>query len=102
MRIDFGAELVNVGGEPIPLDARPDAPNATLSVVSVRALGQVFSDEPTLSAEHKVARYKLALRIVEGGIQEVTVEEAAMLKAVIGKAYSPFVVGAAFSLIERT
>ena len=93
---------MDVGGEAIPLDNRPDSPKATLAVISVRALGQIFADEQQLPAEQKVARYKLALRIVDGGVQEMSIEEAALLKAVIGKAYSPFVVGAAFSLIERT
>jgi hypothetical protein len=53
-----------------------------------------------LAAEEKVKRFRLAEIAAKGGEREVKVEDAALIKALIGKAFAPLVVGRAYDIIE--
>ena len=75
----------------------------TLGIVASEALTAAFGDEQNLSGDEKVTRFLLAVKMrrsKDGLPVDITVEEAALAKKCIGKAYSPIIVGQAFPLLN--
>ena len=106
---DFSAKILDMNNKPViddtacPADAagkRPCMSEVTLADVSVRALMAVAQDEATLAGEEKFKRFSLAMRIKDGGKIDLSAEDTAMLKKLIGKLYAPLVVGRAFPLLD--
>lgn len=100
MKINFSAVLLDMAGEPIPQDDRPNAKPATLGSVSCTALLAQFPDEQNLAAEIKVKRFRLAEAATKGGEQDLPVDDVAELKRLLAKAFGPLIVGRAFDIIE--
>jgi hypothetical protein len=96
MKIDFSALILDLEKTPLK-DGDNDV---TLGSVSCTALLATYPNETDLSGDEKVKRYRLALAASEGGEQEIKVEDAALLKKLIAKAYAPLVVGRAYEIIE--
>lgn len=86
----FDGEIIQTGGLPL-----------TLKRASIDALMMPFEDEKNMSGEEKLLRYQLAVRINAGGNVDLKAEEVSLLKRVIGKAYTPIVVGPAYLELER-
>lgn len=97
MQIDFAAELNDLDGNPIKADGEK---NATLSSIACTALLAVYADEQNLAPSEKVNRFQLALVATKGGMQDMKVEDVAMLKRLIGKAFGPLIVGRAYDILE--
>lgn len=93
MKRDFSPELV-FRGKPVK---EGDAV-LTLRVVCMGVL--LMTDERDVSSEDKYKRCKLADRIGEDGVQDVSVEEVALIKRLIGRSCQPIVVGPAYDLLE--
>jgi hypothetical protein len=91
MKINFNQPIKNIQGEEIK--------DLTLKVVSVESLLATFSDEQ-ISGEEKAKRYLLATRIYANEELELTVEEIAKIKQLIGKGYGPLIVGQAWEMLE--
>lgn len=85
----LGNDVTNARGEPM-----------TLGEASTSALMANYADEASLSGEAKFQRYRLAEAITVGGLVEVSVEDVAMLKLLIGKCFTPVVVGPAYLALE--
>jgi hypothetical protein len=47
-----------------------------------------------------VRRFRLAEIVAKGGEREVKVEDVALIKTLIGKAFAPLVVGRAYDIVE--
>ena len=93
MKINFNQLIKNIQGEEIK--------DLTLKTVSVEALLATFSDEQSLSGEEKAKRYVLATRIYANPEElDLTVEEVAKIKQLIGKGYGPLIVGQAWDMLE--
>ena len=93
MKINFNQPIKNITGEEIK--------DLTLKSVSVEALLATFSDEQSLLGEEKAKRYVLATRIYANSEElDLTVEEIAKIKQLIGKGYGPLVVGQAWEILE--
>ncbi len=73
----------------------------TLSSIAVEALQAQFDDERQLSGDDKLKRWKLAVK-VHGAAEpvELSAEDIALIKRLVGKAYSAAVVGPAFLALE--
>jgi hypothetical protein len=109
MKIAFGTVLKGLDGKPLVDDqqdsaADPDEekvppPALTLRTVSVRALMVVMDSDREMRGEKKAKIWKLAMGI-HGGSDEITAEDATLLKERIGLAYGPLVVGQAYEIIE--
>lgn len=100
MKRDFSQQLVGLGGQQL-MEANGDEQRPmTLAVVAVNALMGQYADEQGLTGDEKFRRYQLAERIDAGGVQDVSAEEVALLKKLIGKAYGPMLVGPAFKALE--
>ena len=96
MKIDFSAVIKDLAGEAVK-DGDKDA---TLGRVACTALLASYADEQNLAAEDKVKRFRLAEIAAKGGEREVKVEDVALIKQLIGKAFAPLVVGRAYDIIE--
>lgn len=72
----------------------------TLREVCVEALLGNYADEPNLAGEEKYKRFTLADRLSKEDETELSAEETAQLKKLIGKAYVPLAVGRAYQLLE--
>ena len=94
MKINFTAELKTLGGESLQ-------PPTTLKEVAVNALLAMLEDERHISGEDKAKRWLLATRIYSNpeGV-DLAVEEVALIKNLIGKAYLPLIVGQAWQMLE--
>lgn len=97
MKRDFGIELVGLkGAKLVDGEGKP----LTTGSVSVNALMGQYPDEQGLTGDEKFKRYQLAARIADGDVLEVSAEEVALLKRLIGKGYLPMVVGPAYLALE--
>src|SRR6516164_2901594 len=96
MKIDFSAVIKDLDGDAVK-DGEKDA---TLGRVACTALLVSYADEQNLAAEDKVKRFRLAEIAANGGAQEMKVEDVALIKKLIGKAFAPLVVARAYDIIE--
>jgi hypothetical protein len=96
MKVDFSALIKDLDGDPVK-DGEKDA---TLGRVACTALMASYADEQNLVAEEKVKRFRLAEIAAKGGEQELKVEDVALIKQLIGKAFAPLVVARAYDIIE--
>lgn len=106
---DFSAKILDLNNKPViddtvcPADSsgkRPCTTEVTLGDISVRSLMAIVQDEQNLAGEEKFKRFVLAMKIKDGGEIAVSAEDVALLKKLIGKIYSPLVVGRAFPLLD--
>ena len=100
--INLNQTLIGYDGKEIHLTSDKDSPVATLKDICVVALETVTQehDGPSLSALEKFKRDRLARRIYEASTIELTAEEISLVKERIGKVYGPYVVGAAWPLLD--
>jgi len=98
MTVLLGKGLVTLDGEVI-LDQKNEP--ATVRGVAIEALFATFKDEENLSGEEKLKRWELASKIkINPDPVELKVEEIALLKKLIGKAYGALIVGQAWKVLE--
>ena len=102
MKIDFSAPILDLGGKPVKHQdgANDVAKDMVLKDVAVPALTMPYKDEDNLAADDKVARAVIAQEIYRGGIVDVSVEDVALIKKLIGKAYGPLVVMRAYEILD--
>jgi len=110
--IDFNAIMMDEADQPIldcPNDAQGCVPGTeawakarkvTLGMIVSKALFASYPDEQQLPADEKWNRAALAMRVRDGKDVKLTVEEIALIKKLVGKAYSPLLVYRAFTLLD--
>jgi hypothetical protein len=96
MLINFESGLTDFDGKVMP---NASGQPATLKGIAIDALMASYQGEDKLSGEEKMNRFLLAEKIHKGEF-DLTVEEIAMLKTLIGKAFTPIVVGQAWRILE--
>lgn len=96
MKINFAAPIRDIKGEPIVENEKA----VTLGSVSCQALLASYPDEPNLSGKEKAERFVLGVLFSLEQEEDISVEDVALLKKLIGKAYGPLVVGRAYEIIE--
>jgi hypothetical protein len=102
MLVAFDTVLRDLDGKPLPEDKdKPEGAQATLKKASIESLLAIYQDEQNLSGEDKLKRWQLATKINgSNGPAEFTVEEVALVKKLIGKAYNPLITGQAWTILE--
>ena len=99
MKIDFTTPIQTLDGKPILNN--PGNQPATLKTITTDALLASFEDEKNITGEEKLKRYLLATRIYANPQNiDLTVEETALIKKLIGKGFGPLIVGQAYEIIE--
>jgi len=94
MKINFNTEIRLINGESL-------SPIMTLKDCTMNVLLSLFDDESKIPGEERAKRYVLATRIYANPEDiDLTVEEISQIKTLIGKGYSPLVVGQAWNLLE--
>jgi len=93
MKLVVTQQLTDIGGNPLPQ-------NLHMRKIFVDALLADYKDEQNVSGEQKLERYELALKINAEDEVELKVEQAALLKKLVAKAYTPLVVGQVWKAIE--
>lgn len=73
----------------------------TLRSACVDALLGTYQDEASLSGEEKYRRFQLAAKLSGSDEVDLTAEEIAQLKKLVGRAWAPLVVGRVYELLER-
>lgn len=96
LKLDFSQSVFNVHEKPIVMN-EGGAP-ASLGDLCVEALCSEYQDEQ-LSGSEKFARYLLAKSIKKGS-KEFTIDEVSKIKLVVGKRFTPAVVGPMYELLE--
>ena len=95
---DFAATINNLDGTPMRKD---DKTVLTLGEVATTALLSAYQDEPNVDGIEKNKRFWLAKKIHDQRKDPVlTVDEIAMIKKLIAKAYNPLVVGQSWTLLD--
>lgn len=78
-----------------------DQPSLTLTTVALNALLNTYDDEKALTGKEKADRMQLALKINRKPTEvDITAEQLAKVKELIGKAYGPLIVGRAYEMLE--
>ncbi len=95
MKIDITQQLVGYNGEPI----QNGASALTLRSVCCEALTAAYPEEK-LAGEEKVRRFELARLLYAEDEPDVSVEDLALVKQLVGKGYGPVVVGPAWLLLD--
>lgn len=106
MKINFSTQLLDVFGKPT-LSAEPGAGKPvelTLGGACIQALIATFPDEQHLPGAKKAERFVLATKIAGSNDKplDLSTEQVAALKEVVGKAWGTAVVGPAFALLDPT
>ncbi len=98
MKVPFNTILKQFDGTPI----KRQGSEATLILrdVAVESLLTVPRDEAQITGDEKAKRWFLASRVYANPAIDLTVEDIALIKKMIGKAYGPLVVGQAWELLE--
>lgn len=98
MKIDLRYELKDINGN---VYTNENQVAATLKSILIGALLAVYRGEENLSGEEKFARWNLAVRINDADeAVDMTVEEVAKVKTLIGKAYNTVIVGQVWQQLE--
>ncbi|MFP3246913.1 MAG: hypothetical protein RXR20_20535 [Paraburkholderia sp.] len=98
MQRDFSVALKSIGDIAIVDNGQP----VTLKMVAINALLSNDEADRGQSGEEKYKRFKLADRIHASDTVEVSVEELALIKRLIGLIYPPVIVGSAYAALEST
>lgn len=98
MKIDLNKNIIDQKGETVYTDAAKTE-QFTLGVLVCTALLGEYQQE-RIDGPEKHRRFKLWSKIKAGGVQEISIEEAALFKSLIGMGWGPIVVGQAWDLLE--
>jgi hypothetical protein len=90
MIIDFETKLKQIDGTEL---------DGTVRELAVQALLATYPNEGEIGGDEKEKRYLLAVAI-NGGHNEITPEQASLLKRLIGIAYQPLFVGQAYAVLN--
>jgi hypothetical protein len=97
MQVLFGQILTDQNDKEIQADGKP----FTLKEACYQALFAVFQDEQNLAGEEKFKRYGLYQKIkASTDPADLSAEEIALLKKLIGKAYGALIVGQCWNWLE--
>lgn len=97
MKVNLDTEILDIWDKPIPVQGKEGF--LTLKDVCINAILLEGQDE-IMEGKEKVRRYQLALKIKEGGVQNLSVEDLSLLKEKVGRMYTVLVAGQALPLLD--
>lgn len=96
MKVNFDSIINDLSGKPVMQGKK----SLDLRELAINSLMAVLDDERHLNGEEKMARFTLAMKVKDGGEQELTPEDVSKLKALIGKCYGALAVGRAYEILN--
>jgi len=98
MKIDFSRKILDPDNKEIPRIQGGKEP-LTIGVVCLMALLNSESKD----GNEKFARYELAMRIKQAkdNILDISIDDIAKVKKLIGEVYGSLIVGRAFDILEQ-
>ena len=99
MKINFNAPLLDEDGKQANIGTKEAPAFRTLGWLAAQALLASYPSESP-SGEEKHKRYRLWSRIKDGGEVDITIEEAGLIKNLIGLGATPLACGQAWDLLE--
>jgi hypothetical protein len=96
MKINWDAKITDFEGVAIK-DGEKDL---TLKALACAVFMTALRGDENMSGDEKEKLFKIGLAATNGGVGEITTDEASSLKKRIGNAYPPLIVGRAFEIIE--
>ena len=100
MKINFRQPFVNLDGSPL-LTADGKAPDLISTKVLDALLMPPTTQLDNVGGQDKITRYQLAQKIYSATAEvDITVEEAALIKQLIGRFFGPLVVAQTWALID--
>jgi len=109
MKINVTQQIMELDGTPIVTGGQAcptcgqvmgKSEPMTVRLAATRALTAGYQDEQNLKGDQKVDRFHLALKITDEDKPDLTVEEIATIKKLIGKRYLPVIVGRAWAILD--
>lgn len=101
MKIDFDQKLMNPSGaEPLMMDPPQNTEPATLAYVVSSALFSALPEDANIEPIKKAEIGVLGVRIYGGGSQEITPEEATLIRTRVAKVFPPLIVARVFEAIK--
>jgi len=97
MKVNFSQAIKDFEGETVKDEMGKEL---SLSEICVKAILALFKSEENISGEEKYKRYKLSDKIYNKSEVELSAEEVAEVKKLVGKMYSPLVVGLVYDILE--
>jgi hypothetical protein len=96
MKKNFDQKITDLKGIAVK---DPSGTELTAQMLVANALLTDFPDEK-VSGEEKFKRFKLALAVTNKAEVDLKPEQLASIKTVVGKAYTPLIVGRLFEIID--
>lgn len=99
MKIDMKVKLKTLKGDDI-LDEKNNP--VTIGDIISQALLASFPDDNE-KGEEKYKKFKLAVKVNSSDLPiDITLEEAVKIKEIVGKGFSPLIVGQVWEILEKT
>lgn len=98
MKTDFNTEILDFNGKPIPYRDGSEIVNTTAKRICIAGLTAALKGEESLPGDKKFQRYQIAQKINDD--KEISIEEAKIIKEVVGKGFDPLIVGRIYELLE--
>lgn len=96
-QVNVDALLLSGRGQPVKSEDKPPQ-EITLGFLIAKALWTVQLKDDT--GETKYKRGVLAERVSHGGVIDLSAEEIALIKKIVGEAYSPLVIRQVYDLVD--
>lgn len=98
MTKNLDTPVLDMEGEPLRESHKGAIRETTVKNYITNALAMANGEQ--VSGEEKVTRYKLAMRLIEGGEQELSPEELSLIKRVVNM-YPPLILGQVYAWADK-
>ena len=102
MKIDMTKAIKNLEGDNIdnPESKLKEKAPLTMKILCTNSLLTPTQDERNIDGNEKAKRFELAMRIYTEKEVDLDIDELKLVKDLIGKVYSPLVVGQAYRILD--
>jgi hypothetical protein len=99
MKVNFSTVLLDLDDKPIHTSETDKTP-VTLAAVARMAMTSADDPRNPDDAAKKMRLFDTMMLIRKGGVQEITPEQATLIKEKIGMAYNPVIYGRSVALLN--
>lgn len=99
MKMNFDTVMTDLKGQPVMEPPKAGGP-ATMLKLSDVTLNALMALDESDNVDVKVKKFKIAMKVSQGGEIELSPEDIVLIKSCIGKFYSPLAVGRAHELLD--